>query len=113
MSEEIKIIYNKRNNYTLLEESAPLDGKERTRNLPTLVRLFNFAAQEVTTIYDNLRMSNSAGGSGSSMDAKNFSEFDSKEELKIMHAKLKDLGGSPPEINWDEKKPHVFKQNTI
>jgi hypothetical protein len=97
--------YSKYNDYTLAEEGAVAGG--------TLTRHFNFAAATVTTIFQaktvetqTLRAYGSDGGVSagvgvamtSQMQVHKFSELDCAREVVILHAKLVELGGTPPPL---------------
>ena|SRR6218665_243764 len=89
-------IFEKLNDYTL---SVVNDFGRMHKADPELRRIFNFAAQDVTTIYS---MWYSAAVS-SSMNVQKFSELDSLGEVQMMHAKLRELGGHPPELPQGDK----------
>lgn len=99
--------YSKENPYTLLAVDEVPDGG-------TLSRFFNFAAEQVTTIYrekaelkDSVKTYQSAGGNAvaasvaltSQFHVQKFSEFDSAVEIEMMHAELVRRGGKPPALN--------------
>lgn len=99
--------YTKQNPYTLLAtDEVPGGG--------TLSRYFNFAAEQVTTIFrekaelqDSVKTYQSAGGNAvaasvaltSQIHIQKFSEFDSTAEIELMHAELVRRGGKPPSLN--------------
>lgn len=86
----------KSNDYTLVVSQVYATEK---LSKPTLVKVFNFAAQEVTMIYERGYAKDGMGVSFSvASTTRNFSELDSLAEVEMMHAKLKDLGGKPPEL---------------
>jgi hypothetical protein len=77
----------------------------------TLCRYFNFAAEQVTTIFNakaEMKDDKSAGGYDggvsvavsvaltSQMHIQKFSDLDSDAEIELMRAKLAELGGKPP-----------------
>ena len=65
----------------------------------SIARIFNFKAAQVTTIAREW-ISGSAGNTiHSQLDVRNFSEIDSKDEIREMHKKLVELGGTPPAID--------------
>lgn len=78
---------------------------------PRLTRLFNFRAQQVTTIYERGGVATYAiprpGGHEtgrapavtSSMAIQKFSELDDTGEIAAMHAKLQELKGNPPPLD--------------
>lgn len=109
--------YTKDNDYTLSAVTRLEPGG-------TLQRIFNFAAEEVTTILrDALERSDrieqysyqSSGGNAVSTSVgvalavdvkmKNFSAFDSQAEIDLMREKLIELGGKPPGGIRNKSKP--------
>jgi hypothetical protein len=82
-------IYEKLNDYTL---SVTNDFERQERADPELRRIFNFKAQQVTTIFSQWYSSSVSN----SMAIQKFSELDSLEEVELMRSKLKELGGDPP-----------------
>lgn len=66
---------------------------------PELRRIFNFAAQDITSIYSMWYGS----AVTSTMQVQKFSELDSLDEARIMHSKLRELGGNPPELKDNHK----------
>lgn len=99
--------YSKEDDYTLCAYNA-LPGAGVLR------RYFNFASEQITTIYSEKAQiemkikdyerngGNSAAVSvalTSQMDIRKFSELDSQLEIELMRKKLRDLGGTPPEEN--------------
>lgn len=97
--------YDMEDDYTLRVTSAMKSGG-------TLSRYFNFAAEQVTTVYERKeQMKDQYRGYGdgastsvsvalaSELHVQKFSELDSLLEVEMMHAKLKDLGGKPPALN--------------
>ena len=104
--------FTKEDDYTLLvvtTDTTPLRsyGSYNTEKVSNLTRTFNFMAAQVTTvIHDSLFESHGEHSGGSAavstqMIIQNFSDIDSKEEIKLMHAKLVELGGHPPELSFD------------
>lgn len=99
--------YTKENPYTLLAlDEVPGGG--------TLSRYFNFAAEQVTTIFreraelkETIKAYQSSGGNAvaasvaltSQMHVQKFNEFDSAAEIEFMHAELVRRGGKPPALN--------------
>lgn len=97
--------YQKEDDYTLLvTNTLPTGG--------TVSRLFNFAAQHVTTVFreraelqkDVLTYASNGGNAvaravalTSQMQIQKFSEFDSRAEIEILRAELVKRGGHPPE----------------
>lgn len=82
-------IYEKINDYTL---SVVTDFGRMYSADPELRRIFNFRAQQVTTIY-SMRYSQTVS---SNMHIQNFSEFDSLDEVEQMRKKLLEMNGTPP-----------------
>jgi hypothetical protein len=96
--------YDKEDDYTL----------RATTTLPSggsLTRLFNFASEQITSIYERKetmkdQFSNYGVGAGTSvsvalasqMEIQKFSELDNDAEVKLMRAKLVELKGNPPEL---------------
>ncbi|MEZ0261245.1 MAG: hypothetical protein ACAH80_09560 [Alphaproteobacteria bacterium] len=86
----------KANDYTLVVSQVYATEK---LSKPTLTKIFNFAAQEVSTIYERGYAREGMGvGFAITRESKNFSELDSLDEVALMRAKLVDLGGHPPEL---------------
>lgn len=96
--------YHKEDDYTLRATSTTPGGG-------SLSRYFNFAAEQVTTIYERkeqLKDQYSSYGTGaatsvsvalaSEFNVQKFSELDSLAEVEMMHAKLTELGGKPPSL---------------
>lgn len=83
--------YEKLNDYTLSVSTdfARLDGAD-----PELRRIFNFRARQVTHIFSQWYGS----GVSNSMVIQKFSELDSHDEVALMHGKLVELGGRPPDL---------------
>lgn len=84
-------VFEKLNDYTI---SATLDFDRMERADSELRRIFNFKAQQVTSIY-SMWYSQAVT---SSMTTQKFSEFDSLDEIKLMHEKLVELDGHPPAL---------------
>lgn len=84
-------IYEKLNDYTL---SVTTDFERQERADPELRRIFNFRAQQVTTIFSQWYSSSVSN----SMSIQKFSELDSLDEVELMWQKLKAMGGNPPEL---------------
>ena len=82
-------VFEKLNDYTL---STYVSFDLQKQADPTLRRIFNFEARQVTTIYSMWYRD----GISSSVDIKNFSALDSQQEIERMRGKLVELGGSPP-----------------
>ena len=104
--------YIKEDDYTLLVTNALPSGG-------TLSRFFNFASEQVTTVYERketLTDKQNAGYSSSpavssavsvalasQMSVQKFSEFDSQVEIELMREKLQKAGGTPPPSNSKPK----------
>jgi len=100
--------YSKEDDYTLCASSTVAGTKG------VLCRYFNFAAEQVTTVFSERAELNTSKAAGSSqggvavavsvaltsqMNVQKFSDFDSDVEIELMRAELKKLGGRPPEAN--------------
>lgn len=98
--------YSKEDDYTICLSWTPPGSKG------TLSRYFNFASEQVTTIFTERAEMKDSKASGSyeggvsvavavaltsQMQVQKFSELDSLAEVEMMRAALKTLGGSPPE----------------
>ena len=81
--------FEKLNDYTL---SVRTDFSHQTETDPTLRRIFNFRAQQVTEIYSTWYRD----GISTSMVQSRFSDLDSRDEVELMRGKLRELGGNPP-----------------
>lgn len=84
-------IYSKLNDYTL---SVVTDFVRQAEADPELRRIFNFKAQQVTTIYSMWY----GKAVTSNMETQKFSDLDSLEEVSDMREKLIRLGGHPPPL---------------
>lgn len=107
--------YRKEDDYTLLATSDVPGGG-------TLCRYFNFAAQQVTTLYTQraelkgevTKQTYSSGNFGvsqavsvaltSQMQVQKFSDLDSLAEVELMRAELVSRGGKPPELDTPDKQ---------
>ena len=101
--------YRKENDYTISAiQDLPSGG--------LLTRQFNFAAEQVTTIYERkAEKEQTVGGSysndpkatavsvalSSQMTIQKFSDLDSLDEVADMHKRLRDKGGNPPPLEVD------------
>lgn len=71
----------------------------------TLTRTFNFLSGQITTIACSTvfqsRGSNAGGSSATStqMTIQNFEDIQSLKEIQLMHKKLVDCGGTPPDLS--------------
>ncbi len=108
----MKETFEKINDYTLrvdvqmLNTNSQISSSEMRRTV-TLSRVFNFEAAQVTTIGTSATVvvprQGYSGGAGVSdtMDVTvtDFADLSSTRELERMHAKLRDLGGTPPVLD--------------
>jgi len=100
--------YAKEDDYTICLTSTPPGTKGQ------LTRYFNFASEQITTIYaeradmrETIKSGAYDGGAGvsvsvaltSQMSVQKFSELDSQAEVEMMRAALITLGGKPPEAS--------------
>ncbi|MBI1214456.1 MAG: hypothetical protein GC185_01395 [Alphaproteobacteria bacterium] len=92
MAEQANEQFEMLNDYTLAVSTV---FSLQSRADPTLRRVFNFRARQVTEIY-SMWYSQSVT---SSMQSKNFSDYDSADEILLMHKKLVDMGGRPPALD--------------
>jgi hypothetical protein len=93
-------VFEKLNDYTL---SVVNDFVRMSEADPELRRIFNFKAQQVTsisTIWYGSAVSNV-------MDVRNFSDLDSLDEVQLMHAKLIEMEGKPPSLDRIVCKPKI------
>lgn len=100
MAEEFSVF----NDYTLEVGTSFGSGSNHSFHL---TRLFNFKAQQVTSIYRDWITSNGAAVSTQVL-TQNFDEIQGKAELRDMHGKLEEIGGHPPaleEIFGEMNKP--------
>jgi hypothetical protein len=84
--------FEKLNDYTLSVATA---FSIHSSADPLLRRIFNFNARQVTEIYSMWY----GEGTSSSMQSRNFSDFDSQDEIALMHKKLREMGGHPPALD--------------
>lgn len=92
---------SKDNDYTLRVHTEELSNTNHSRSI---TRLFNFKAAQVTTLAREWIGQSYGVGSSSNMIIQNFSDIESKDEIREMHAKLVELGGTPPEPDDFGKK---------
>lgn len=85
-------IFEVLNDYTI---SVTHDFHRQSQADPELRRIFNFKARQVTDIFSQWYHASVAN----SMVIQKFSELDSLAEVFDMHAKLRALGGNPPDIS--------------
>ena len=90
MAEEFSAI----NDYTL-QADTKLGG--HSNHYYGLTRLFNFKAQQVTTIYREW-ISYSEATVTAQMSTQGFGDIPGKDELRDMHDRLVALGGKPPSL---------------
>lgn len=90
-------VFEKINDYTL---SVTAVFSLQAQADPTLRRIFNFKARQITNIY-SMWFGHSVT---SSMQMQSFSDLDSQDEVRVMHGKLVELGGNPPAFD-DIVKP--------
>lgn len=93
-------IFEKLNDYTL---SVVNDFARHSEIDPELRRIFNFKAQQVTSIYAQWRGTAVSGA----MDIRNFSDLDSLDEVQSMHAKLIEMEGNPPSLDRIIRTPKI------
>jgi len=89
-------VFEKLNDYTL---SVVNDFARQSGADPELRRIFNFAAQDITTIYSMWY----GHALTSSMHVEKFSALDSLDEVARMHEKLRDMKGHPPPLPAADK----------
>lgn len=88
--------FDKDNDYTLVQNTTYIATNHHNRSI---ARIFNFKSAQVTTVVREW-ISGTAGNTiHSQLDVRNFSEIDSKDEIRDMHKRLVDLGGKPPAID--------------
>lgn len=91
-------VFEKLNDYTL---STYVDFDHQKQADPTLRRIFNFEARQVTTIFSMWY----GASVTSALDVKNFSALDSLAEVERMRGKLIALGGHPPALESGDALP--------
>lgn len=117
----MKETFRKINDYTLSHDvqmdkyaNGYVEGKFE------LKRIFNFASGQITTIardwLSQSRGSESGGSSGTSlqMQVQDFTDLPSTVELEMMHKRLKELEGKPPELETilvQKGKPRMLGGN--
>lgn len=89
-------VFEKLNDYTL---SVVNDFARQNGANPELRRIFNFAAQNITTIYSMWY----GYAVTSNMHSEKFSELDSLDEVARMHEKLREMKGNPPPLPTADK----------
>jgi|GEM_PF-1235992 len=108
----MKETFEKINDYTLrvdvemFKTSGTINSSEMKRSV-TLSRIFNFESAQITTMGTSATVvvprQGYSGGAGVSdtMDVTvtDFAELSSTRELSRMHAKLRDMGGTPPALD--------------
>jgi hypothetical protein len=88
--------FDKDNDYTLVQNTTYISTNHHNRSIS---RIFNFKAAQVTTVTREWISSSAGNTIHSQLDVRNFSEIDSKDEIREMHQKLVALGGTPPAID--------------
>lgn len=88
--------FEKDNAYTLVQTTTYIANNHHNRSIS---RIFNFKAAQVTTVTRELMSSTAGHAIHGQLDVRNFSEIDSKDEIREMHQKLVALGGTPPAID--------------
>lgn len=111
--QRVKILerFVKENAYTLSVVKQEIDlhrgdhASDKICEKFTLTRTFNFLSGQITTIAcSNVSQSRGADAGGSSaastqMTIQNFDEIQSLKEIQLMHQKLVQLGGQPPDLS--------------
>ncbi len=90
MSDENTETFEKLNDYTL---SVRTNFSHQPESDPTLRRIFNFRACQVTEIY-SVWYSEAVS---TTMLQTRFSDLDSQDEAELLRDKLRSMGGRPPE----------------
>lgn len=103
--------YNVLNDYTLevvqdLSDRSPNLGSYNTHADYKLTRIFNFGTGQLTTLARHFsgiagRYSSDPGAgiaSSLQMQTQDFRDLPSLHEVRLMHAKLKELKGNPPPL---------------
>ncbi len=98
MSDENPETFEKLNDYTL---SVRTNFTHQVESDPTLRRIFNFRAQQVTEVYSIWYRTSVS----SNMVQTRFSDLDSQDEVELMRGKLRELGGNPPDANVSRRLP--------
>lgn len=89
------------NDYTLRVEQAGSNYESGVTFTSRITRLFNFLSAQVTTTTREIAHPYSSGQSPAlttTVTNQRFDEFQSDGEIRLMHAKLKELGGTPPAL---------------
>lgn len=101
----MKEVFNKLNDYTLRIDFKQDEGSDNgVRKFNGYSRIFNFLAREVTTIHRDWLYEPRGGDAGGTSaisthaETKSFDALASDAEVKVMHAKLVELGGTPPAL---------------
>lgn len=103
--------YTKINEHTLKVVTPVDEGGEWGG--ARLTQLFNFRARQVTTVYERGGIASYRIPRGeyssyedgktaavtASLQVQNFRDIEGEEEIAAMHAKLKELGGTPPALS--------------
>ena len=103
--------FTKDNDYTIsvitessIEHKSENAG-DKIYQVSSLTKTFNFLSAQVTmTRRDSIFQSRNTQGGGSAsvstqMIIQNFRDIQSYAEIKLMHQKLRDLDGKPPELS--------------
>lgn len=98
--------FDKVNDYTLAVKLT-LDsmGSDYSSSKHELTRIFNFQSGQVTTIardWTHQDRGYEGGGSSASalqMSVQNFGDVERQGEIELMHRKLVELGGKPPQLS--------------
>lgn len=98
---------SKDNGYTLRVHTEDFTNAHHSRSI---TQLFNFKAAQVTTLAREW-ISVSGVTSSTQMNIQNFSDIESKEEIREMHAKLVELGGTPPAL--DDILPGMDRKKAV
>ena len=112
--------FEKIGDYTLRVDAKQNEGSDNgIRKYNSYTKMFNFLARQVTTIHRDWvyepRGGDAGGTSALSTHARveSFDELPSTGEIRYMHGKLKELGGTPPALEeilpdaLDKKSPRL------
>lgn len=106
----VDISYEKEGDYTLRVTTTVKDSSYacgvNVENLSRMTRIFNFAAQQITTVeqsqqrqYSSYSQKDNSSSVSSCLHIQNFHDVASPVEIELMHAKLVALGGNPPALD--------------
>ena len=91
--------------YSTLTKDKLLIAQRIARGIK-LMELFDFSARQVTTFCVSNEYGDFSGNdSATGVNKQNFRDVEGQESLKQAWDKLKELGGHPPELDLDDKKP--------